>query len=268
MTKSQKDKKEDINLIKRLSSKLTFIESEKLIQTIMNKEIEEQKNLSQYQNITSLNTIENNNSIKRNLKEDILEGSLGFTRDILYTNILGQDASLKYRVCLDGGKLKNYLIFNFGWLSFEIGNVKGMDKTKKKGSDKRDELPLAKIPLGPLPVKLSLKLGSSIDFSFYAPENIIITLDCSGSLYVKAGLEFGLGNVATIEAGVKGDFITLKFFSSFKKNYYNIFEKDNISLKATAGTLKAYAIAKVWIWTVFSGEFEILKGFPVAEITF
>ena len=80
-------------------------------------------------------------------------------------------------------------------------------------------------------------------------------------------------NVASIEAGVKGDFISINFSTSFRKNLnlpnYSLqrYSKDKISLKANSGTVNVYAKAKVWIWTVFSAEFEVIKGFQIAEIT-
>jgi len=84
---------------------------------------------------------------------------------------------------------------------------------------------------------------------------------------MKAALEFGIGNVASVEAGIRGDFIRVTFSTTFRKNYDDSFYKDKISLRATGGNVNAYATAKVWIWTVFSAEYEIFKGFQISEIT-
>ena len=272
----QKEQKDIINLIKRLSSKLTLIESEQLIQAKILKEIEEeQKNLnqSQSQNETLLDTTTINENITeeknlriRNLNSgDDRESSFGFNWDVIKTNILGQDTSVGYYVELSGGKITNGLFLKFGWSTYKVGNLDGLGKNKKKGSQRKDDIPLAKIPLGCLPVKLSIKVGSSLDFGVnLGLDNIKVEL--SGSLFMKAALEFGIDYVATIEAGIRGDFIKVSFSTSFKRKWETYY-KDKILLKATTGNVKAYATAKVWIWTVFSGEDEVFKGFQIAEIT-
>ena len=115
-------------------------------------------------------------------------------------------------------------------------------------------------------MKLSIKVGSSLDFGVnLGLDNIKVEL--SGSLFMKAAVEFGIDYVATIEAGIRGDFINVSFSTSFKRKLDWTYYKDKISLKATTGNVKAYATAKIWIWTVFSGEFEVFKGFQIAEIT-
>ena len=273
----QKEQKDIINLVKRLSSKLTLIESEQLIQAKILKEIdEEQKNLNQRQNqnetLLDTTTINENITKEKNLRirnlnsGDVRENSFGFNWDITKTNILGQDTSVGYYVELSGGKITNGLFLKFGWSTYKVGNLDGLGKNKKKGSQRMDDIPLAKIPLGCLPVKLSIKVGSSLDFGVnLGLDNIKVEL--TGSLYMKAAVEFGIDYVATIEAGIRGDFIKVSFSTSFKRKSDWTYYKDKISLKATTGNVKAYATAKVWIWTVFSGEFEVFKGFQIAEIT-
>ena len=273
----QKEQKDIINLVKRLTSKLTLMESEQLIQAKISKEIEEQQknlNQSQIQNETVLDTTTINENITeeknlriRNLDSgDNRESFFGFHWDVIKTNILGQDTSVGYYVELSGGKITNGLFLKFGWSTYKVGNLYGLTKNKKKGSERQDDIPLAKIPLGCLPVKLSIKVGSSLDFGVnLGLENIKVEL--SGSLFMKAAVEFGIDYVATIEAGIRGDFINVSFSTSFKRKLDWTYYKDKISLKATTGNVKAYATAKVWIWTVFSGEFEVFKGFQIAEIT-
>ena len=223
----QKEQKDIINLVKRLSSKLTLIESEQLIQAKILKEIEEeQKNLnqSQSQNETVLDTattINENITEEKNLRirnlnsGDDRESSFGFNWDVIITNILGQDTSVGYYVELNGGKITNGLFLKFGWSTYKVGNLDGLGKNKKKGSQRKDDIPLAKIPLGCLPVKLSIKVGSSLDFGVYFGLDTI-KVELSGSLFMKAAVEFGIDNVATIEAGIRGDFINVSFSTSFK----------------------------------------------------
>ena len=273
----QKEQKDIINLVKRLTSKLTLMESELLIQAKISKEIEEQQknlNQSQIQNETVLDTTTINENIAeeknlriRNLDSgDNRESFFGFHWDVIKTNILGQDTSVGYYVELSGGKITNGLFLKFGWSTYKVGNLYGLTKNKKKGSERQDDIPLAKIPLGCLPVKLSIKVGSSLDFGVNLGLDTI-KVELSGSLFMKAAVEFGIDYVATIEAGIRGDFIKVSFSTSFKRKLDWTYYKDKISLKATTGNVKAYATAKVWIWTVFSGEFEVFKGFQIAEIT-
>ena len=199
----QKEQKDIINLVKRLTSKLTLMESEQLIQAKISKEIEEQQknlNQSQIQNETVLDTTTINENITeeknlriRNLDSgdsgDNRESFFGFHWDVIKTNILGQDTSVGYYVELSGGKITNGLFLKFGWSTYKVGNLYGLTKNKKKGSERQDDIPLAKIPLGCLPVKLSIKVGSSLDFGVYFGLDTI-KVELSGSLFMKAAVEF------------------------------------------------------------------------------
>lgn len=264
LTQIQKDKIEDVNLVKRLSSKLNFIDSEKLIQIIIENETEKQNNLKE--SISSQDT-QISESQLRNLEGAInWEGSFSFCWEIIKSNILGQDANIGYFVELGDGKITKGLSVTVGSFTFKIGKGRDLNPNNKSGSDKDDGTPIAKIPLVGLAVTLTVKIGGS--FSYGADlEKDILSVQFSGSLLVKAGLEIGLGNVASIEAGARGDLITVTFSTSFKKNWDLTFSKYKISLKAIAGKVSVYAIAKVWIWTVFDTEYEVFKGFPVVEIT-
>ena len=228
----QKEQKDIINLVKRLTSKLTLIESEQLIQAKILKEIEEQQknlNQSQIQNETVLDTTTINENITeeknlriRNLDSgDNRESFFGFHWDVIKTNILGQDTSVGYYVELSGGKITNGLFLKFGWSTYKVGNLYGLTKNKKKGSERQDDIPLAKIPLGCLPVKLSIKVGSSLDFGVNLGLDTI-KVELSGSLFMKAAVEFGIDNVATIEAGIRGDFINVSFSTSFKRKWIGL----------------------------------------------
>ena len=116
-------------------------------------------------------------------------------------------------------------------------------------------------------MQISLKLGSSLDYGFGLIESNKIIVDLDGSLFAKAGIEFGIGNIAKIEAGIKGDFISLDFSTTIKKIWDGSYIKDIVSLKATSGKVYVYAFAKIWIWTIFSTEIEVFKGFKIDEIT-
>ena len=273
LTQIKKEQKDIINLVKRLSSKLTLIESEQLIKEKILKEIEEEQNntnLNESETLLDTTNINENTTEKnlrlRNLK-DIWESYFSYTWEVTKTNILGQETYIYYYVGLNYGRIRNYLEVRFGSFTFKMGNLNGLYKNKKIGYEKDKDIPLAKIPLGCLHVTLTIKVGGSFDFSVY-PNTDTFKIELGGSLYMKAALEFGIGNVASIEAGIRGDFIKVTFSTTFRKNWdSNSFYKDKISLRATGGNVNAYATAKVWIWTVFSAEYEIFKGFQISEIT-
>ena len=273
LTQIKKEQKDIINLVKRLSSKLTLIESEQLIKEKILKEIEEEQNntnLNESETLLDTTNINENTTEKnlrlRNLK-DIWESYFSYTWEVTKTNILGQETYIYYYVGLNYGRIRNYLEVRFGSFTFKMGNLNGLYKNKKIGYEKDKDIPLAKIPLGCLHVTLTIKVGGSFDFSVY-PNTDTFKIELGGSLYMKAALEFGIGKVASIEAGIRGDFIKVTFSTTFRKNWdNNSFYKDKISLRATGGNVNAYATAKVWIWTVFSAEYEIFKGFQISEIT-
>ena len=267
LTQIEKDKKDIINLVKKLCSKLSLIESEKLIKDKIEKEIkEEQYNLlNQNESNKDNSNITEKRLKKRNLKyENYWENSFSFNWDIVKTNILGEEFKIAYYVELCDEEITNGLLIKFGWITFKIGNQEGLNKNKKKGSNKKSDLPLGKIPLGCLPASLNLKLGASFDFGVNL-QGSIFNVDFSGSLYLRAAVEFGIDNVAKIEAGVKGEFIKVTFVTSFKKNLLT-YIIDKGSFEATSGNVCVYATAKVWICTVFSTELEIIKGFKILEI--
>ena len=268
----QKEQKDIINLVKRLCSKLTLIESEKLIQEKTLKEIEEQNNNTDLNENETLidTTIINENKTEKNLRlrnlKDIWDNYFSYNWEVTRTNILGQRTYIYYYVGLYYGRITNYLEIRFGSLNIKMGNLNGLYKNKKIGYEKSKDMPLSKIPLGCLPVFLTIKVGGSLDFSVY-PNTETFKIELGGSIYMKAALEFGIGNVASVEAGIRGDFIRVTFSTTFRKNYDDSFYKDKISLRANAGNVNAYATAKVWIWTVFSAEYEIFKGYTIMEIT-
>ena len=262
MAQIQKDKIEDVNLVKRLSSKLNFTDSEILIQTIIEKEKEKQNILNQ--TISSQDT-QISESQLRNLGPK-WEGSLSYYWEIIKSDILGQNANIGYFVELSGGQITKGLSVTVGSFTFKLGKGRDLNPNNKSGSDKNDGTPIAKIPLVGLAITLTVKIGGSFTYGANL-ENDILTVNFGGSILVKAGLEIGLGNVASIEAGVRGDLISVTFYTSFIKNWDMTFSKYKISLKAIAGKVSVYAIAKVWIWTVFNMEYEVFKGFPLVEIT-
>ena len=143
---------------------------------------------------------------------------------------------------LGGGKITKGISVTVGSFSFKLGKDKDLSPHNKSGSDKNDGTPIAKIPLV-VAVTLTVKIGGS--FSFGADlEGDILSAYFTGSLLVKAGVEIGVSNVASIEAGVRGDLITVYISTSFRKHWDLTYSKENISLKAVDGRVSVYAIGK------------------------
>ena len=53
--------------------------------------------------------------------------------------------------------------------------------------------------------EISLIFGCLIDFDFDLIASNTIKVDFYGTLFMKTGIEFGIGNIAKIEAGIKGN---------------------------------------------------------------
>ena len=115
MTETQKDKIEDANLIKRLSSKLNFIDSEELIQSKIKKEIEDLNNLSQ--SASKEETSETRGRLRDLQRRKLWEREFDYNWEVIHSNILGQDAQIGYFVELTDGTIKNFLRIQVGCYS-------------------------------------------------------------------------------------------------------------------------------------------------------
>ena len=236
--RTEKNKIEYVELVKRLISKLHLMESEELIQSIVDKETEEQNKKAE-------EAKEDAPITEQELRKLKWEGSFGWDWVIASTNILGQSISITYSISLKDGKVKNSLTLTIGRLNIPLGNKDGVSSDKKGGKQEGGEKEIATIPIV-LGVKLGVKLGGSLGFDVtYA--NSIFTIKLNGRVYAKAEVTIGIDNIADIKAGVTGDLINLTFSCSIKKsgNYYY---KDSISLTASAGAISVYAKGTlVWI---------------------
>ena len=86
-------------------SKFNFVESEELIQSIIDKEIEEQDKLvEESEEDAPMNEYE--------LRKLGWTGSFGWDWKIASTNILGQTITVTYSISLKSGKVKNTITFN------------------------------------------------------------------------------------------------------------------------------------------------------------
>ena len=250
MAYEMKENKNDKDLIRKVISKQLYEDSEELLKLILEKEKE-----GQNENIIekSENTTEKENQL-RNL--GLLDGKLDFNWTIVEFNVLGIEIKAVYYISLSGGKIKNYLQFQSGSIVVPIGNTNGKNTT---GSEKlpSKERVIAKIPILPL-VSISLKILPDTSHGLSAGNNYL-DINFSGSISAKAGLEFGVGKVAKIEAGVKGNILSGNFIAKIQQNYDGNYKK-YIKMEANSGRFEIYAIGYVLGWKVLDKKQEIWKG--------
>lgn len=162
-----------------------------------------------------------------------------------------------YYISLKGGNIQNYIRFDSSLFSTSLGNYYGKDYCGSQGSY-TGELPLAKIPLGPVPVYFIFKIGGDLSYSVYFQNNCF-KIHLSGSIFAKSGLEVG-GNIARIEGGIRGSFLGADFNTEIQKNSVGSYSKKYIELELNAGKLELYAEAYVLWWKVLDLKVLIWRG--------
>ena len=172
-------------LIKKVISLQTFHDSEELIDLIYEKEKEERE--EQNKNITEeeIEKIPETEHKLRNL--EYYSGYFWYRWDIVEFNILGIWIYGYYYVSLNDGNILNYIRFESSLFSTSFGNYYGKDYCGSWGSY-TGELPLAKIPLGGIPVFLIFKIGGDFSYTVYFQNNCF-KIYLSGSIFAKSGLE-------------------------------------------------------------------------------
>ena len=258
-TDNKENKVDDANLVKKLTTKLDFIEGGKLIGSILDKEREEIKK--------QLKEAEEELPITENQLRNLgWSGSFGWDWEIANSNILGQTVKVVYGISLSGGKVKNSLTLKFNNFAIPLGNTGGTDSNKNNQNANSNEQEVGQIPLGCAAVTLSVKIGGSLTYDVSFANNVF-TIKLGGSVYAKAGVVFGWKNVASIEVGVKGTLISLTFQTDIKKNSNGTYSKKSINLTASAGAISVYATGKLIGLTLFNESYEVWKGWPVVNKT-
>ena len=260
----------DVNLIKKLTSKLEFMEAGELLNSILEKEKEElDKNINdiiqEELNQTLNGTLGESNISNYQLRNLGWDGSFGWEWKIASANILGQEIDLIYSISLGGGEVDNSLKIDSDRFSISIGNVGGVRSNTNKKKVKSKEREVGRVPLGTVGISLSLKIGSSVNYGVEFKKNSFkITL--SGEIYFTAGVCLGWDLFAKLEAGVKGTFVNLEFSNGIEREGYRYYKK-NVELIAKAGGFSAYAYAKILFIKVFDAEVKIWGGWGVIKIT-
>ena len=252
-----------VNFIKRLTSKLEFVEGGKLLNSLLEKE---KKELNKKVNETDGTEEEEKSPIsEQQLRNLGWEGSFSYEWVIASSNILGQECDVLYSISLGGGEVENALILQFPYFSIFLGNTRGISSNSNKKKADTNEREIGRIPLASVAVTLSVNVGCSLNYKVsFSKDVFAITLD--GSIYATAGVCLGWGKVASLEAGIKGNFISVEFTTEIERVNYK-YRKKKISLTAKSGNISVYAKAKLLFVTLFSEEYEIWKGWKTFKIT-
>jgi hypothetical protein len=258
-TESEENNVDKVNIVKKYVSKLDLIDGEKLIESIIEKEKEEQK--KQVEETAEEVPVTTNQL--RNLGWD---GKFGWDWQIASSNILGQTVKVVYSISLASGKVKNVLKLVFNSFEVPLGNKDGTSSNKSSPKKEAGEKEVGQIPLGSVAVTLSVKIGGKLSFDVNFANNLF-TLKLGGEAYAKAGVVFGLKNVLEFDFGVKGTLISCDFTTKIKKSGSS-YSKSSINIKASAGKVSVYATGKVAkVFTLFNESYEIWKGWSLVKIT-
>ena len=258
-TENKENKVDDANLVKDIVSKLDFVETGKLLNSILDKEEEELKK--------QVKEAEEELPITENQLRNLgWSGSFGWDWEIANSNILGQTVKVVYGISLSGGKVKNSLSLKFNSFSVPLGNTGGTSSATSGKKADSNEKEVGRIPLGTVAVTLSVKVGGSLTYDVNFSNNVF-TIKLKGNVYATAGVVLGWDKVASIEVGVKGTLITATFSTSIQKNSNGSYSKKAISLTANAGAVSVYAKGKLLNLTLFNKSYDVWKGWPVVNKT-
>ena len=122
-TESEENNVDKVNIVKKYVSKLDLIDGEKLIESIMEKEKEEQKKLVE-------ETAEEVPVTPNQLRNLGWDGKFGWDWQIASSNILGQTVKVIYSISLASGKVKNVLKLVFNSFEVPLGNKDGTSTDK------------------------------------------------------------------------------------------------------------------------------------------
>ena len=258
-TESEENNVDKVNIVKKYVSKLDLIDGEKLIESIIEKEKEEQKKQVE-------ETAEEVPVTPNQLRNLAWDGKFGWDWQIASSNILGQTVKVIYSISLASGKVKNVLKLVFNSFEVPLGNKDGTSTDKSSPKKEAGEKEVGQIPLGSVAVTLSVKIGGKLSFDVNFKNNIF-TLKLGGEAYAKAGVVLGLKNVLEFDFGVKGTLISCDFTTKIKKSGSS-YSKYSISIEASAGKVSVYATGKVAkVFTLFNESYEIWKGWSLVKIT-
>ena len=247
-----KENKNDKDLIRYVINKQSFMDSEELLKSILEKEKEEQNKYVMEEGNTTLEA----ESQLRHL--NLLDGKFNYKWKIFECNVLGVEINATYYLNLTNGKVKNTLTFQAGSIIIPIGNSNGISYNISNSSAAK-EYELAKLQLVHLVTIYFKIVQDNITYGLLFA-NDSLDVNFTGGIHAKAGLQLGSGFLGRIEAGVRGDILNANFTSKIKKNSNGSYSKKYIKISANSGRLEIYAEAFVLWWKVLDFKHQIWSG--------
>ena len=220
-TKTETEKLDDIKLIERLTQKLTFVDSEELMNSLhKTNEIEIEDEETPMRNLAT--------SWQWALFED--------------KKFLGTKASAYYVIDLKNNKVVNKIKIKAGSFTASVGNEKGMSQSKSDSSkDTRGSLLLGTFPIAAYEIRIDIKLSMGLSAGVtVSTKQLKITL--SGSVDIKA--ELVVGTLIKFTAGVKGKIIGASFTCAFNKSPLS-FSKSGSKINISSGTITGYLTGEI-----------------------
>ena len=223
-TKTETEKLDDIKLVERMVSKLTFVDSEEL-----------------------MNSLHKTNDIEIDDEETPMRNLATTTTYFewpLFENLsfLGTKASAYYIIDLKNSKVVNKIKIKAGSFTATVGNENGMSQSKAdEKKDTRGDLLLGTFPIAAYEIRIDIKLSMGLTAGVSLPyKKIKVTL--GGSVDLKA--ELVVGTLIQFKAGVKGKIIGATFTCGFNLSPIS-FSRSDSKITINSGTITGYLSGEI-----------------------
>ena len=244
-TKTEKEKVDDIKLVDRIVTKLTFVDSEEV--------------LSSFHKTNDIE-IEEPEVPMRNLATTTWQWALFENK-----SFLGTKASAYYVIDLKNNKVVNKIKIKAGSFTVSVGNEDGLSQSKTDSNkDTRGNVLLGTFPIAAYEIRIDIKLSMGLNAGVtVSTKQLKITL--SGSVNLKA--ELVVGTLIKFTAGVKGKIIGASFTCAFNKSPLS-FSKSGSKINISSGTITGYLTGEIKGTgkKLVNQELEIWKGWLNKDI--
>lgn len=244
-TKTEKEKVDDIKLVDRIVTKLTFVDSEEV--------------LSSFHKTNDIE-IEEPEVPMRNLATTTWQWALFENK-----SFLGTKASAYYVIDLKNNKVVNKIKIKAGSFTVSVGNEDGLSQSKTDSNkDTRGSVLLGTFPIAAYEIRIDIKLSMGLNAGVtVSTKQLKITL--GGSVNLKA--ELVVGTLIKFTAGVKGKIIGASFTCAFNKSPLS-FSKSGSKINISSGTITGYLTGEIKGTgkKLVNQELEIWKGWLNKDI--
>ena len=216
-----KEKKETVELIKKLIEYYTFIDSKDLIQILNEKEIDKNKN-------------------ERVLSSNIDKGKLGVSASkevrVKKINVLGVELIFSIYLSVSEKEYSAGIIIK---MQDSLDFYFGTDGTSISGEEYYGDYTILEYIFPQMPaIKIALEAGGTLSFSVaFNKKDPVVVITLSGTILAKAEVKAGWDLVASVSAGAKGDIISAGFNG-------NIYEDKHIKLSGNVSGGDIYLYSK------------------------